>query len=56
MDLGGQAGELRITLEIKRAETGKTEAFGLIGRLEDGVDILDEFQEGSTNLTLKENT
>ena len=30
-DLAGQIGELRITLEIKRAATGETETVELVG-------------------------
>lgn len=51
MDLGGQAGELRFTLEIKRAATGETEIVELIGNVGDEVEILEELQEGSINLT-----
>lgn len=31
IELGGQVGELRIVLEIKRAATGETETVELIG-------------------------
>lgn len=31
--LEGQAGEVRITLEIKRADTGETETVELVGTL-----------------------
>jgi hypothetical protein len=33
-ELNGQPGELRFTVEIKRAATGKTERFELIGKVE----------------------
>ncbi len=33
MDLKGQLGELKFTLEIKRAATGETETFDLIGKI-----------------------
>jgi len=36
MDLKGQEGELRFTLEIKRAATGQTETVELIGKIGDG--------------------
>jgi hypothetical protein len=32
-DLNGQPGEVRLTIEIKRAATGETETHELIGRL-----------------------
>lgn len=32
-ELGGQVGELRFTIEIKRAATGETEVHELIGRI-----------------------
>jgi hypothetical protein len=35
-DLQGQGGELRMTLEIKRAATGKVETVELVGRMSDG--------------------
>lgn len=44
IDLSGQAGELRFTLEITRAETGETETVemvGKIGDIENGSDTLD---------------
>lgn len=34
IDLAGKPGELIITLEITRAETGETETVELIGRIE----------------------
>jgi hypothetical protein len=40
--LQGKPGELRFTVEIKRAATGKVETFEMIGRVqEDGGDSLD---------------
>lgn len=54
MNIGGQLGELRLTVEIKRAETGKVETYELIGHLEnnDGSDSLDsgaECSDGRSN-------
>lgn len=41
IELGGKPGELRFTIEIKRAETGKVETYELIGRIgEDGSNSL----------------
>lgn len=34
-DIKGQEGELRFTLEIKRAATGKTETVEMIGKIGD---------------------
>ena len=31
MDLNGKPGELRMTIEVKRAATGKVETYDLIG-------------------------
>ena len=39
-ELKGQDGELRFTVEVKRAATGKVETYELIGRL-DGSNSLD---------------
>lgn len=36
MDIKGQEGELRFTLEIKRAATGETETVELVGKIGDG--------------------
>jgi hypothetical protein len=33
IELGGKPGELAITLEIKRAESGETETVELIGKI-----------------------
>lgn len=45
IDLVGQPGELRFTVEIKRAETGKVETYDLVGYLDE--DKLKELQNGS---------
>ena len=37
MNLQGQEGELRFTIEIKRAETGETETVELVGKIGDSV-------------------
>lgn len=34
-ELGGQPGELRFTIEVKRAATGETETFELVGKVTD---------------------
>ena len=51
-DLSGQAGELRMTLEIKRKETGKVETVELIGFIDEAKlkELEDErySQHGST--------
>lgn len=52
-ELQGQSGELRFTLQITRAETGKTETVELVGfldenklkELQDGCDTLDSGTE-----------
>ena len=36
MDIKGQEGELRFTLQIKRAATGETETYELVGKIGDG--------------------
>jgi len=33
MELEGQTGELRFTVEIKRAATGETETYELVGKV-----------------------
>lgn len=43
-DLQGQVGELRMTLEIKRKETGKVETVELIGFIDEAK--LKELQDG----------
>jgi hypothetical protein len=35
IELNGQAGEVRMTIEVKRAETGKVETFELVGALDE---------------------
>jgi len=45
IELAGQPGELRFTLEITRKETGKTETVELVGYLDE--DKLKELQNGS---------
>lgn len=41
-ELNGKPGELRFTVEVKRAATGKVETFELIGKVDgDGRDALD---------------
>jgi hypothetical protein len=45
INLSGQPGELRFTIEIKRAETGKVETYDLVGFLDE--DKLKELQNGS---------
>ena len=48
MELKGQEGELRFTLEIKRAATGETEIVELVGKIGDGeVNQLLGEQDGS---------
>lgn len=44
-ELQGQVGELRMTLQITRAETGKTETVELVGFLDE--EKLKELQDGS---------
>ncbi len=43
-DLQGQVGEIRMTLEIKRKETGKVETVELVGFVDE--DKLKELQDG----------
>lgn len=33
INLGGQPGELHFTIEVKRAATGETETFEMIGKI-----------------------
>lgn len=47
-ELQGQSGEMRITLQITRKETGKTETVELVGFLTD--DKLNELTDGSNPL------
>jgi hypothetical protein len=44
IDLVGQPGELRFTVEIKRADTGKVDTYDLVGYLDE--DKLKELQNG----------
>lgn len=48
IELKGQPGELRFTVEIKRKETGQVEQFELVGFLDE--DKLKELQNGSNTL------
>ena len=44
IELGGQLGELRFTVEVTRKETGKVETYELVGFLDE--EKLKEFQDG----------
>jgi hypothetical protein len=45
-DLQGKPGELRFTIEVKRAATGKVETFEMIGKVnDDGGNALDSSPE-----------
>ena len=48
IELQGQTGELRFTVEIKRKETGLVETYDLVGYLD--ADKLKELQNGSNSL------
>ena len=48
IELTGQLGELRFTVEVKRKETGKVEQYELVGFLDE--DKLKELQHGSNSL------
>lgn len=48
INLSGQMGEVRIAVEVTRAETGKTEQYELIGYLDETK--LKELQNGSDSL------
>lgn len=48
IDLTGQIGELRFSVEIKRKETGAVEKYELVGFLDE--DKLKELQDGSNTL------
>jgi hypothetical protein len=41
-DLQGQPGELRMTIQIKRAATGKTETFDVVGQVTEEVKEQDD--------------
>lgn len=45
INLSGQMGELRFSVEVKRADTGKVEQYELVGYLDENK--LKEFQNGS---------
>lgn len=45
INLNGQMGEVRLTVEVKRANTGKVEQYELVGYLDE--DKLKEIQNGS---------
>jgi hypothetical protein len=47
INLSGQMGELRFSVEVKRADTGKVEQYELVGYLDE--DKLKEFQNGSNS-------
>jgi hypothetical protein len=47
-ELSGQVGEVRMTVEITRKETGKVETYDLVGFLDE--DKLKELQNGSDTL------
>jgi len=47
IELTGQPGELRFTVEVKRKETGKVEQYELVGFLDE--DKLKELQHGVEN-------
>lgn len=48
MEIEGQPAEVRMTIEIKRAETGKVETFELVGTVEQGEYDGDDTQHSST--------
>ena len=48
ISLTGQLGEVRFTVQITRAETGKIETYDLVGFLDE--DKLKELQDGSHSL------
>lgn len=48
INLSGQMGEVRIAVEVTRAETGKTEQYELVGYLDETK--LKELQNGSDSL------
>jgi hypothetical protein len=47
INLSGQMGELRFSVEVKRADTGKVEQYELVGYLDE--DKLKELQNGSNS-------
>jgi hypothetical protein len=48
INLSGQMGEMRFTVEVTRAETGKTEQYELVGYLDETK--LKELKNGSDSL------
>jgi len=48
ISLAGQPGEVRFTVQVTRAETGKIETYDLVGFLDE--DKLKELQDGSHSL------
>lgn len=48
IELGGQVGELRFTIQVTRKETGAVENYELVGFLDE--DKLKELQNGSNTL------
>lgn len=50
MNLQGQDGELRFTIEIKRAATGEIETVELIGKINDSLNEDEELKNGSNAL------
>ncbi len=47
IELGGQVGELRFTVEIKRKDTGKVEQYELVGFIDE--DKLKELQNAGSS-------
>jgi len=47
IELGGQVGELRFQVEVKRKETGKIETYELVGFLDE--EKLKELQDGGNS-------
>lgn len=41
-ELQGQAGELRFTIEVKRAATGETQTFEMVGKVTDDTEEEDD--------------
>jgi len=48
IELGGEVGELRFTVQVTRKETGKVEEYQLVGFLDE--DKLKELQDGGNSL------
>jgi len=49
MEINGQPGELKFSLEIKRAETGETETVELVGKIGESL-ITEGDKDGSSAL------